>query len=126
LEQSSSRLASSSHNPLEPTEPIATSQQFLDWFALVEAAMEMEQGDVFRRCKSEVEAYIGACNDILSKLDDCQGLLAEMDANYRFVNDNSKSLQTACESLLEEQVRILAPPGMGCLFAQRWKNRNVS
>jgi conserved oligomeric Golgi complex subunit 3 len=70
--------------------------------------MEREQDDVYRRYKCEVEAYIGSCEDILDQLDDCQGLLAEMHANYRFVNDNSKSLQTACEGLLEEQVRGLS------------------
>ena len=93
------------HDPLEITSPIETTQQFLDWYSGVEASMESEQEEVFRRYETEVEAYIESCDEALELLEDSRGLIREMEANYRFVEENSRALQMACEAMLEEQVR---------------------
>lgn len=91
-------------DPLEVHSPIETPQQFLDWFSGVEASMESDQEEVFRRYEMEIDAYIASCDEASEMLEDSRGLIKEMEANYRFVEDNSKALQLACEAMLEEQV----------------------
>lgn len=100
----STRLERFGIDPLEVTAPIETTQQFHDWFARVEHSMEKEQGEIYRTHIDELEEYIDSCDDVLEQLDDARGLLNEMEANYRYVEDNSKALQTACETMLDEQV----------------------
>lgn len=97
-------------DPLELTEPVETTQQFYDWYARVENAMEREQEEAYRATLAEVEAYVEACDEVLEQLEDARGMIHEMDANYRFVEENSRALQVACETLLEEQVRSFAYP----------------
>ena len=66
--------------------------------------MESEQEHVFRRYQAELDAYIDSCAVAVEMLEDSRGLIKEMEANYRFVEENSKALQIACEAMLEEQV----------------------
>ena len=92
---------------LELDGPIATAQQFYDWFARVEASMDREQEDAYRASLDEVAACVAACSAILEQLDDARGLVRELDANYKFVEENSRTLQEACETLLDEQKHLL-------------------
>ena len=93
---------------LDLASPVETAQQFHDWFARVEQSMEREQEEIYRTHLHEIEQYILSCDDVLEQLDDSRGLLSEMEANYRFVEDNSRALQLACENMLDEQVRGLS------------------
>ena len=88
----------------ETKEPIETNQQFYDWFAQVELSMEREQEEIYRHHLDELEDYIASCETVLEQLDDARGLLSEMEANYKFVQENSRALQLACETMLDEQV----------------------
>ncbi len=116
---SSPRPASRATNPtitqsdaegeLEVSEPIATNQQFHDWFARVEHNMDRDQEDIYRAHLTELDGYINNCDVVLEQLDDARGLLSEMEANYRFVEENSRALQLACETMLDEQVRHPTP-----------------
>ncbi|KAL8277753.1 hypothetical protein RQP46_009875 [Phenoliferia psychrophenolica] len=92
---------------LDLTQPIETTQQFHDWFARVEQSMEREQEEIYRTHLHEIEQYIASCDDVLEQLDDSRGLLSEMEANYRFVEDNSRALQLACENMLDEQKHLV-------------------
>lgn len=103
-------LSASECEVAELSEPIATSQQFHDWFARVEHSMERDQEDVYRAHLAELEGHIGSCDVVLEQLDDARGLLSEMEANYRFVEENSRALQLACETMLDEQVRHTPTP----------------
>lgn len=67
--------------------------------------MEREQEEIYRQHLGELDEYIDSCEMVLEQLDDARGLLSEMEANYRFVEDNSRALQLACETMLDEQVR---------------------
>ena len=91
-------------DPLEIKAPIETTQLFYDWFGKVEGSMEREQEEHYRSYLAEVEAYVDACDEVLERLEDSRGLIREMEANYNFVEDNSRALQMACETMLEEQV----------------------
>ena len=91
---------------LEILEPIATTQQFHDWFTRVEASLEREQEEIYRLHLGELDEYIDSCEGVLEGLDDARGLVQEMEANYRFVEENSRALQVACETMLDEQVNF--------------------
>lgn len=120
----SSRLERFGNDPLEITAPIETTQQFHDWFARVENSMEKEQGEIYRTHIDELEEYIDSCDDVLEQLDDARGLLNEMEANYRYVEENSKALQTACETMLDEQVCINHEPRRTGAFSDFLLNPN--
>lgn len=103
---------------LEIANPIETTQQFHDWFQRVEQSMEREQEEIYRTHLHEIDHYVNACDDVLEQLDDARGLLSEMEANYRFVEDNSRALQLACENMLDEQVRLYPAARRGCSAAR--------
>ncbi|KDE07396.1 hypothetical protein MVLG_02263 [Microbotryum lychnidis-dioicae p1A1 Lamole] len=92
----------------EPTlAPITTTQQFHDWFALVERSLEIEQEQVYVNHLETLSHHLAACQHVLENLDDARGLLSEIEANYRFVEDNSRALQLACETMLDEQKHLI-------------------
>ncbi|KPV74096.1 uncharacterized protein RHOBADRAFT_16425, partial [Rhodotorula graminis WP1] len=93
--------------PLRPAQAIATTQQFHDWFSSVEASLEREQEQVYVEHLGELVAHLATCDSVLGSLDEARGLLSEMEANYRFVDENSRSLQLACEHMLDEQRHLL-------------------
>lgn len=102
--------AGSGHeDPLAITSPIETTQDFLDWFTKIEHNLESEQELVFNKFKIKIDSFIDDCEEIFECLEDSRGLIKEMEANYKFVEDNSRALQLACEAMLEEQVRVLEP-----------------
>ncbi|GAA5892602.1 hypothetical protein JCM8208_005860 [Rhodotorula glutinis] len=94
-------------DPLRPAQAIATTQQFHDWFSSVEASLEREQEQVYVEHLGELVAHLDTCDSVLGSLDEARGLLSEMEANYRFVDENSRSLQLACEHMLDEQRHLL-------------------
>lgn len=92
-------------DPLAITSPIETTQDFLDWFQKIEQNLESEQELVFKKFKIKINSFIEDCEEIFECLEDSRGLIKEMEANYKFVEDNSRALQLACEAMLEDQVR---------------------
>lgn len=94
-------------DPLALDAPIASAQQFHDWFSRVEHSLEREQESVYREHLDELVAHLATCDDVLGGLDEARGLLSEMEANYRYVDENSRALQLACETMLDEQKHLL-------------------
>lgn len=86
--------------------PIETLQEFFDWFAVMESEMEKGQEDVYRNHLSTVELYQQACDDFLQDLQVTCQLFDDLENNYSFVELRTRSIQTACETLLEEQDRL--------------------
>ncbi|GBB87592.1 hypothetical protein RclHR1_14060001 [Rhizophagus clarus] len=84
-------------------QPIETTQQFFDWFARMEADMEKDQEDVYRNFLTVVTMYREACSNFLEQIDTTVKLFNDLDSNFKFVEERTKALQTACEKLLEEQ-----------------------
>ncbi|CAG8512769.1 11132_t:CDS:10 [Rhizophagus irregularis] len=84
-------------------QPIETTQQFFDWFARMEADMEKDQEDVYRNFLTVVTMYREACSKFLEQIDTTVKLFNDLDSNFKFVEERTKALQTACEKLLEEQ-----------------------
>ena len=49
--------------------------------------------------------YKKGTDDILGKLQETSQLLDQLQQKYEFVEDKTKGLQHACETLLDEQVK---------------------
>ncbi|KAI9314096.1 Sec34-like family-domain-containing protein [Dichotomocladium elegans] len=86
--------------------PIETLQQFFDWFASMESEMEKDQEDVYRNYLKVVSLYRQSCDVFLDDLKETTGLFDHLDDEYGFVEERTRSLQTACETLLNEQERL--------------------
>ncbi|KAG0339846.1 Golgi transport complex subunit 3 [Podila humilis] len=88
------------------TEPIETTQQFLDWFSSIEGNMERDQEDVYRNYLSVVLLYKEACDGFLNQIEDTSQCFKSLEGFYAFVEENTRALQTACEKLLQEQTNL--------------------
>lgn len=86
--------------------PIESLQEFYDWFSGIENEMEKGQEDVYRNHLSMVEYYRQACDDFLEDLKVTCELFDDLEKDYSFVDLRTRSLQTACETLLEEEDRL--------------------
>ena len=98
-------LASSSANT-SSTLSIATPQQFYDWFSLLTSSLEHEQDALYRDHLAEIATYREACDRLVQECQNAEDVCKEMGEAFGFVEERSKSLQEACEELLEEQVSI--------------------
>lgn len=92
---------------LEAAAPISSMQQFYDWYGRVEHSMESQQEQIYHSWLAEIRDHIDGCTGVLHRLEDARALLSEMEANYRYVDENSRSLQLACETMLDDQVSHL-------------------
>ena len=48
--------------------------------------------------------YRESCYKFLEQIDTTVKLFNDLDSNFKFVEERTKALQTACEKLLDEQV----------------------
>ncbi|KAG9299881.1 hypothetical protein G9A89_005410 [Geosiphon pyriformis] len=101
-------VVSSTDASLGIPHPIETTQQFFDWFAKMETDMEKDQEDVYRNFLATVTMYRQACDNFLNQIGFTVKLFHDLDDNFRFVEERTKALQTACEKLLEEQNHLEA------------------
>ncbi|GAA6058792.1 hypothetical protein JCM10212_001908 [Sporobolomyces blumeae] len=92
---------------LDLAHPIETMQHFHDWFTHVEHSIEHSQEQVYRHHLAVLARHLATCSHVLERLDESRGLLSEMEANYRYVEDNSRALQLACETMLDEQHHLV-------------------
>jgi hypothetical protein len=104
------QLSSSVHSLSSVAAPnaspsIATPQQFYDWFSGLTASLEHEQDALYRDYLAEIVGYRSACDALVEECDAADRVCGEMGESFRFVEERSKSLQAACEELLDEQVR---------------------
>ncbi|CAO3629980.1 unnamed protein product [Cunninghamella blakesleeana] len=86
--------------------PIETLQQFFDWFAVMEKDMEKGQEDIYRDHLSIVSYYKEVCDEFLKDIQTTRKLFDDLGKDYGFVEKQTKSLQTTCEELLEEQHQL--------------------
>ncbi|KAI8930236.1 Sec34-like family-domain-containing protein [Entophlyctis helioformis] len=87
---------------------IETTQQFLAWFAKVEEEMERGQEDIYRAYLATMRGYRQATVEILSKTEETHAFLDDLERNYNFVEEKTKGLQQACETLLDEQTHLIS------------------
>lgn len=89
-----------------PRAPVSTVQAFNDWFGVVTDAIEAESERRFHSYLEPVSRQLAICDATLSDLDDCRGLLREIEANWKFVDENAQSMERACEDMLKEQKHL--------------------
>jgi hypothetical protein len=90
---------------LAPAQPIATPEQFHDWFARVDRSVVHAQEAHFRAHLADVSAHLDTCDALVSRIDQVDGEVGTMLEEWRSVEDGGKNLKEACEKLLEERVR---------------------
>jgi hypothetical protein len=89
--------------PAEQQTPIASIDRFNDWFAAIASQIEADSESVYLNHLSILSTYSGACDLLDQAIDDCRACLNEIDANWKFVNENSKSLERSCQGMLDDQ-----------------------
>ncbi|CAO3589282.1 unnamed protein product [Absidia cylindrospora] len=72
----------------------------------MENDMEKGQEDVYRNYLSVVTFYQKVCDDFLEDLHATSSLFNNLGDDYSFVEKQTKSLQTTCEELLQEQHQL--------------------
>ncbi|ORZ02713.1 Sec34-like family-domain-containing protein [Syncephalastrum racemosum] len=91
---------------IKSDKPIETLQHFFDWFAVMESEMEKDQEDVYRNYLMLASLYRKSCDEFLEDLLATCGLLDDLRGEYGFVEKQTRSLQSACEALLDEQEKL--------------------
>ncbi|KAI9305796.1 Sec34-like family-domain-containing protein [Cunninghamella echinulata] len=104
--ESTTAAEKQSANDIGTDKPIETLQQFFDWFAIMEKEMEKGQEDIYRDHLSIVSFYKEVCDEFLNDLQSTKKLFDDLRNDYGFVEKQTKSLQTTCEELLEEQHQL--------------------
>ncbi|KAH8806892.1 Sec34-like family-domain-containing protein [Flagelloscypha sp. PMI_526] len=107
LQTPGTKLATTQTHPLHPSHPIQTAQQFYDWFSLVDKSVAHAQGAHFRAHLSSVASKTAACDELISKIDSIETEVTEMLTAWRGVEEGGRSLQGACEVLLEERDKLI-------------------
>ncbi|KAG0181129.1 Golgi transport complex subunit 3 [Apophysomyces sp. BC1021] len=96
-----------SANEIGIDKPIETLQHFFDWFTGMESGMEKDQEDVYRNYLSTATLYRKTCDNFLEDLRSTSRLFDALTDDYGFVEKRTRSLQTACEELLQKQERSM-------------------
>jgi hypothetical protein len=91
---------------LHPSHPIQTPQQFFDWFALVDRSVAHSQEAQYRAHLASLRDQLGVCDLLLNRIEEVENEVGRMLEGWRGVEEGGKSLQGACERLLEERVRL--------------------
>jgi chromosome segregation ATPase len=87
---------------------IETTQQFMSWFADIEEEMERNQDYLYTKHLDTLQNHKNYIQSIIEKIDTAKQVLESLDHNYEFVQKKTKGLQTACESLLDEQSHMVS------------------
>jgi hypothetical protein len=93
---------------LHPSRPIQTPQQFFDWLALIDRSVAHSQEAQYRAHLASLGDQLGVCDLLLNRIEEVESEVGHMLEGWRGVEEGGKSLQGACERLLEERVRLLS------------------
>ncbi|EFP83929.1 uncharacterized protein PGTG_09642 [Puccinia graminis f. sp. tritici CRL 75-36-700-3] len=89
--------------PLEHHQPISSIDRFNDWFSTISSQIEADSESAYLNHLSVLSTYSEACDLLDQAIDDCRACLNEIEANWKFVNENSKSLERSCQGMLDDQ-----------------------
>lgn len=93
---------------LHPKQPVQTPQQFYDWFALIDRSVAHSQESHFRAHVASVAEHLDTCDRLVEKIDEIDGEVEGMLEGWKGVEEGGRSLQDACERLLEERVWLIS------------------
>lgn len=83
--------------------PISSIDKFNDWFSTISSQIEADSESGYLNHLSVLSTYSDACDLLDQSIDDCRTCLNEIEANWKFVNENSKSLERSCQGMLDDQ-----------------------
>ncbi|TFK18234.1 hypothetical protein FA15DRAFT_760714 [Coprinopsis marcescibilis] len=93
---------------LQPRQPVHTTQQLYDWFALIDRSVAHSQESHFRAHIASVSQHLGTYDFLLGKVDEIENELDMKLENWRSVEEGGgKSLKDARERLLEEKDKLV-------------------
>lgn len=90
---------------LRPARPVQTTQEFYDWFAMIEHSVAHSQEAHYRDHLATVEKYLGKCDELSGDVDLVQHDVDDMLDGWRSVESGGRNLKDACEELLDKRVR---------------------
>lgn len=93
---------------LHPKQPVQTPQQFYDWFSLIDRSVAHSQEAHFRAHVASVAEHFDTCDRLIHAIGDIDREVNDMLDAWRSVEEGGKSLQDACEQLLQERVSFYA------------------
>lgn len=88
-----------------PEKPIFTTQDFYDWFALIESSVVHSQEASYREHLETVEGHLNTCDELKNDLNGIFHDVDDMLEGWRAVEAGGRNLKEACELLLAERVR---------------------
>ncbi|QRW08124.1 conserved oligomeric Golgi complex subunit 3 [Ceratobasidium sp. AG-Ba] len=94
-------------HPLHPQVPLATPQQFHDWFALIDRSITYSQEAHFRSHLTNVESQLSSCDALLERVNGVSDDLAQLHSDWQSVEDRGESLKGAAQRLLQERDRLI-------------------
>ncbi|KAG8770420.1 Golgi transport complex subunit 3 [Ceratobasidium sp. 428] len=94
-------------HPLHPQVPLATPQQFHDWFALIDRSITYSQEAHFRSHLTNVESQLSSCDTLLDRVNGVGDDLAQLHGDWQSVEDRGESLKGAAQRLLQERDRLI-------------------
>ncbi|POW19910.1 hypothetical protein PSHT_04029, partial [Puccinia striiformis] len=83
--------------------PISSIDRFNDWFSTISSQIEADSESTYLNHLSILSTYSDACDSLDQAIDNCCACLNEIEANWKFVNENSKSLERSCQGMLDDQ-----------------------
>ncbi|RXW24322.1 hypothetical protein EST38_g1510 [Candolleomyces aberdarensis] len=99
---SASRLSA-----LHPRQPVQTTQQLYDWFALIDRSVAHAQESHFRAHVASVSEYLNMCDLLLERVDEIEREVERMMEYWWSVEEGGRSLKDACERVLEERDKLI-------------------
>ncbi|EJD02929.1 Sec34-domain-containing protein [Fomitiporia mediterranea MF3/22] len=92
---------------LRPNRPVQTTQEFYDWFSLIERSVAHAQEAHYRDHLSAVKKHLDTCEDLADSVDSVHQDVDQMLDGWQSVESGGRSLKDACEELLDERDRLI-------------------
>ncbi|EGG06649.1 uncharacterized protein MELLADRAFT_86504 [Melampsora larici-populina 98AG31] len=84
----------------EVHEPIQSIEEFNDWYQHISTMIEIDSESTYQTHLSQLKTYVESCDELLHQISSSEGSLKEIKANWRYVDENSKSLERTSEGIL--------------------------
>ncbi|THH07230.1 hypothetical protein EW145_g3527 [Phellinidium pouzarii] len=92
---------------MRPDRPVQTTQEFYDWFSMIERSVAHSQESSYREHLSTIMKHLETCENLTGTVDQVQKEVDDMLDGWRSVEVGGKSLKDACEQLLDERDRLI-------------------
>ncbi|KAH9822631.1 Sec34-like family-domain-containing protein [Melampsora americana] len=88
---------------IEVHEPIQTIEDFNDWYQNISKMIEIDSESTYQTHLFKLKTYTTTCEKLLNQISLSEGYLKEIKANWKLVDENSRSLERSSEGMLVDQ-----------------------